>query len=50
MDTAAMQQFVATCPILTQRWVASAISVNFLGINQDLGATPELLASWFHNL
>jgi hypothetical protein len=29
MDTAAMQQFFATCPVLTQRWVASAISGEF---------------------
>jgi hypothetical protein len=50
MDTAATQQSFATCPVLTQRWVASAISVNFLGINQGSGATPELLATGFHNL
>jgi hypothetical protein len=50
MDTAATQQFCATCSILTQRWVASAISVNFLGINHGLGATPELLATGFYNL
>jgi len=24
MDTAAMQQFLAACPILTHRWVATA--------------------------